>query len=157
MCTYIYIYIYIYIHACWKPLVITVSVFTCLLQSFCSPVLPLLASPGRGCWGGRAACTGRGDDTVGSPHRAQICQFELFERILLLKLDKRFPVEHFEATAPQSTVPSPLIVSDAGVGICFGSSSGNCYSALYEYMTLARKTSALREAVLLFFNPRSVV
>ena len=31
---------------------------------------------------------GRGDDTVGNPHRAQISQFELFELILLLKLDK---------------------------------------------------------------------
>ena len=30
---------------------------------------------------------GRGDDTVGNPHRAQISQFELFELILLLKLD----------------------------------------------------------------------
>ena len=38
--------------------------------------------------------------------------FELFERFelfeLLLKLDKQFPVERFEATAPQSTVPPPL-------------------------------------------------
>ena len=32
---------------------------------------------------------GRGDDTVGNPHRTQICQFELFELILLLKLDKQ--------------------------------------------------------------------
>ena len=43
---------------------------------------------------------GRGDDTVGNPHRAQISQFELFELVLLLKLDKRFPVEQFEATGP---------------------------------------------------------
>ena len=50
---------------------------------------------------------GRGDDTVGNPHRAQISQFELFELILLLKLDKQFPVEQFEATVSQSTVPSP--------------------------------------------------
>ena len=50
---------------------------------------------------------GRGDDTVGSPRRAQISHFELFELILLLKLDKRFPVERIEATASQSTVPSP--------------------------------------------------
>ena len=40
---------------------------------------------------------GRGEDTVGNPHRAQISQFELFRLILLLKLDKRFPVEQFEA------------------------------------------------------------
>ena len=39
-----------------------------------------------------------GDDTVGNPHRAQICQFELFELSLLSKSDKQFPVERFEAT-----------------------------------------------------------
>ena len=49
----------------------------------------------------------RGDDTVGNPHRAQIDQFELFELILLL--DKRLPVERFEATVSQSTVPSPSL------------------------------------------------
>ena len=41
---------------------------------------------------------GRGDDTIGNPHRAQMYQFELFELILLLKLDKQCPVEQFEAT-----------------------------------------------------------
>ena len=50
---------------------------------------------------------GRGDDTVGNPHRAQIWQFELFELVLLLKLDKQLPIERFEATVSQSTVPSP--------------------------------------------------
>ena len=49
----------------------------------------------------------KGYNTVGSPPRAQISQFELFELILFLKLDKQFPVEQFEATASQSTVPSP--------------------------------------------------
>ena len=39
--------------------------------------------------------------------RARISQFELIELILLLKLDKQFPVEQCEATAPQSTEPSP--------------------------------------------------
>ena len=34
-------------------------------------------------------------------------QFELFELILLLKLDKQFPVEQCEATVSQSTAPSP--------------------------------------------------
>ena len=53
---------------------------------------------------------GRGDDTVGNPNRAQISQFELFEPILLLKLDRQFPVEQFEATASQSTVPSPPLL-----------------------------------------------
>ena len=48
----------------------------------------------------------RGDDTVGNPHRARISQFELFELALVLKLDKRFPVEQFEATVSQSTVSS---------------------------------------------------
>ena len=55
---------------------------------------------------------GRGDDTVGSPRRAQIYRFELFELIPLLKLDKHFPVEQFEEverfepTVSQSTVSS---------------------------------------------------
>ena len=49
---------------------------------------------------------GRGDDAVGNPHRARISQFELFELILLLKLDNRLPVERFEATVSQSTVSS---------------------------------------------------
>ena len=51
---------------------------------------------------------GRGDDKVGNPHRAQIHQFELFQLVLLLKPDKRFPVERFEAAVSQSTVP-PLL------------------------------------------------
>ena len=41
---------------------------------------------------------GRGDDTVGNPHRAHISQFELFELILLLKSDKQSPVEQIEAS-----------------------------------------------------------
>ena len=53
----------------------------------------------------------RGDDTVGNPHRVQIHQFELFELILLFELDKQLHVEQFEATAFQSTVPSPLLVT----------------------------------------------
>ena len=52
---------------------------------------------------------GRGDDTVGNTHRTQISQFDIFELILLLKLDKLLPVDQFEATASQSTVPSPLL------------------------------------------------
>ena len=31
---------------------------------------------------------------------------ELFELVLLLKVDKQFPVEQFEATVSQSTAPS---------------------------------------------------
>ena len=64
-------------------------------------------------WGGRtreapiATCAlegsplkfGRGDDMAGNPHRAQISQFKLFELFLLvLKLDKQFPVEQFGAS-----------------------------------------------------------
>ena len=59
---------------------------------------------------------GRGDETVGNPHRAQISQFELFELILLLKLDKQFPIEQFEPTVSQSTVPSPPLRSGRRCG-----------------------------------------
>ena len=38
------------------------------------------------------ALFGRGGDTVGNPHRAQISKCELFELILLLKLCNKFPV-----------------------------------------------------------------
>ena len=34
---------------------------------------------------------GRGDDTVGNPHRAQISRFRLFELVLSSKFDKWFP------------------------------------------------------------------
>ena len=52
---------------------------------------------------------GRGGDTVGNPHRAQIAQFELFELILLFQVDRQFPVEQFEAKLSQPAVPSPLL------------------------------------------------
>ena len=58
--------------------------------------------------------TRRGHDTVGNPHRAQNYQFEFFEPILLLKSDKQLPVEQFEATVSQSTVPSPLLTKVLG-------------------------------------------
>ena len=54
----------------------------------------------------------KGDGMVGNPHRAQICQFELFELVLLLKPDKEFLVERFEATVSQSAVPSPPLNRD---------------------------------------------
>ena len=54
---------------------------------------------------------GRGDDTVGNPHRAQTYPLEPSELILLLKLDKRLPAEQFEATASQSTIPSPPLTT----------------------------------------------
>ena len=52
---------------------------------------------------------GRGDDTLGHPHRAQISQLELLDLILLLTLDKLLPVEQFETAVSQSTVPSPTL------------------------------------------------
>ena len=51
---------------------------------------------------------GRGDDAVGSPHRAQMSQFELFELVLLLKVDRQLPVERFEAAVSQQ-YPPPLL------------------------------------------------
>ena len=60
---------------------------------------------------------GREDDTVGNPHRAQISQFELFALVLSLKLDKRFPVERFEAAVSQSTVPSPPLANHVNIYI----------------------------------------
>ena len=57
---------------------------------------------------------GRGDDTVGNPHRAQIVQFELCELILLLKFDNKFSIEQFEPTVSQSTVSSPLLLFSWG-------------------------------------------
>ena len=39
--------------------------------------------------------------------RAQISQFELFELIILLRLDKQFSIEQFEPTASQSAASSP--------------------------------------------------
>ena len=67
----------------------------------------------------RSAQIGRGDDTVGTPHRAQSSQFELFELILLLKVDKQITVEQFEATVSQSAVPSPLLeVQVAIAAVC---------------------------------------
>ena len=40
----------------------------------------------------RRSYLGRGDGTVGDPHRAQVVQFELSELILLLNLDKQFSI-----------------------------------------------------------------
>ena len=57
-----------------------------------------------------AAALGRGDDTVGNPHRAQISQFEFFEFIfLLLKLDKQLPpcrAIRADSISVNSTFPS---------------------------------------------------
>ena len=68
----------------------------------------------------------KGDDAVGNPHRAQIVQFELFDLILLLNLDKQFPVEHFEATVSQSTVPSPLLAIYMCIQACMCAYIDSC-------------------------------
>ena len=57
--------------------------------------------------GVQAPMIGRGDDTVGNPHRTQIYKLDVFELIILSKLDKQFSIERFEPTVSQSTVPSP--------------------------------------------------
>ena len=62
------------------------------------------------CEGGTRLSFGRVDDTIGNPHRAQFVKFKSFELILLWRLDNEFPVELFEATVSQSTVPSPPLV-----------------------------------------------
>ena len=79
---YIYIYIYIYICIRRRP----------LRYMFCLPPF-----------------SGRGDDTVGNPHRAQMFQFELFELVLLLKLDEQFPVEQFEASRAEAAVSQSAV------------------------------------------------
>ena len=61
--------------------------------------------------------------------RAQTSQFEVCELILLLKLDKQLPVEQFEATVSQSTVPSlPWETENNHVMWCLFSvfQSGDC-------------------------------
>ena len=57
---------------------------------------------------GSAVTVGRGDDTVGNPHWAQIHKFELFELILASKLDKQFPVEQRQQHLSQQH-PPPLL------------------------------------------------
>ena len=39
-------------------------------------------------------CFGRGDDTVGNPHRITFLKIEFFEFILLLKLDNQLSMSH---------------------------------------------------------------
>ena len=77
---------------------------------------------------------GRGDDMVGNPHRAQIIKFELFELILLLIVDKQFPVEQFEATVSQSTVPSPLLI------LCYYCSTANPRTNIMDFRGFDSRT-----------------
>ena len=83
ICTHIYIYIYIYTHRRGLP--------APLLRRVNVQRLDL----------------GRGDDTVGNPHRAQMSEFEFFELVPLLELDKVVSIEQFEAAVSQSTAPFP--------------------------------------------------
>ena len=78
--------------------------------------------------------------------RAQISQFELFELILLLKLDKQFPVEQFEAAMSQSTVPSPPL-KFACVYIYIYMYMYMCiYIYIYIYRVLVRQLPLTKQA-----------
>ena len=63
---------------------------------------------------------GRGDGTVGNTHRAQICQIEFFELIIVLTLDKQVSIEQFEPTASQSTVSASPLSNGASRGHLLG-------------------------------------
>ena len=66
------------------------------------------ARAARGWWWGFRSSEG-GDDTVGNPPRARIFRFESFELIILLKLDKRSPVEQLgKGYLSQQHPPPPL-------------------------------------------------
>ena len=65
-------------------------------------------------FGSKAPFSRKGDDTVGSSHRAQIFNSSFSSFILLFELAKRFPVEGFEAMPSQSTVPPPRIDRASG-------------------------------------------
>ena len=83
-------------------------------------------------WPSRAF--GRGDDTVGDPHRAHISQFELFELIPLLKFDKQFSVEQFEASRAirgSSTLP-PLWNLQPFSGILFSLFLGLVFCRIWK-------------------------
>ena len=80
----------------------------------------------------------KGDDTVENPHRARISQFELVELILLLKVDKQLPVQRFEATVSQSTVPPPPLLWSALV-------SSSCKRSIYIYIYIYIKRERERD------------
>ena len=85
-----------------------------------------------------------------SAHRAQIVLFQLFELILLLKLDKQFPVEQFEATVSQSTVPNPLLTSeDSAALVCASLVSRVC---VWMYGWIDRQLDRYRVRVLCSFQ-----
>ena len=92
-------YIYIYIYKMYHMYMCAFFFLHFWPKRYRPRPMPCLHAP--------AMMLDRKGGTVGNPHRAQNSQFELFELIPSLELDKRFPVEQFEATVSQSTVPSP--------------------------------------------------
>ena len=96
---------------------------------------------------------GRGDDTVGNPHRAQFVQFELFELILLWTSDEKFPVDRFEATVSQSTVTSPLLETFSRSGtkwMCIMYMYVYIYIYIYTYTHICMSMFSYVWLVLLF-------
>ena len=95
VCMYVYIHIYIYI--CITPIHIVrvqamhVSIYTYAHRNMHNATCMYdLSDPRRSqaqdvaVAEGLPAFSGRGEDTAGNPHRAQIYQFELFESFLLM-------------------------------------------------------------------------
>ena len=134
---YIYIHTYIYIYDdndnTHNVIIAYIHIYThiCIhIHTYAHTYNPLSCFPALSCVGARTSgretycycycyhyhhsllllSLRKGGCTVGNSHRAQISHFELFELIPLLKLDKQLPVEQFEATASQSTIPSPLLL-----------------------------------------------
>ena len=118
---YIYIYIYIIIEIIILIMIILIIMIIMII------IVYVLCRPNQIC---RDCSEGGGGESVGSPHRAQISQFDacraqilyqfqLFELILLLvsKLDKQFPVDQFGAsrairgsTLSVSSTPPPFLI-----------------------------------------------
>ena len=99
-------YIYIYIYTLCSP-----APASARARPNRGPARDQIARRGRApvdCPKGKRSETAEGGMVrLENPHRAQISRFELFELVLLVKSDNRFPVEQFEAAVSQSTVPSP--------------------------------------------------
>ena len=92
-------YIYIYVYYIYRYIYFSISLYVCMYiyiyiyicYTYVNRyIAALLANDGECLF-----TVGGGDDTAGSPHRAQIPQFELFELILLLEINKQFPVEQY--------------------------------------------------------------
>ena len=133
----IYIYIYIYIHT-HTHYIVGVDIYIYIIYIYIYIDVLVMRST-------------TGDDTVANPHRAQISQFKLFELILLLKLDKQFPVEQFEPTVSQSTVPSPLLSSARDSHAWRGSAAPASW-LLRVYYCCVQRTRFSRVAFTAFFS-----